>query len=86
MRPLRSPMPSDAQIQQRLIELIVSSLHKFGYPNADEKNVFTDVVYSEIFRRQLQEALQTIDVNAKRTRHNINELLARIRASAPTET
>ena len=63
----RGPKPkpasqlTDAQITDRMVGKIVSSLQSFGYPAADEKNVFTDYVYSRVFRQQLVEGLASVD-------------------------
>lgn len=72
------PLPSKEALHSDWIGTIVASLRKFGYPNADEQNVVTDPVYSEIFRQQLMEGLSHAKPGPGHLRSAIEELIARI--------
>ena len=37
-----------------IIQDCVTKLKKIGYKNADENNLFTDAIYSQIFKNMLQ--------------------------------
>lgn len=43
------------EIRLRLIEAGVNNLKEFGYPYANQNNILTDVVYSQIFNSMLNE-------------------------------
>jgi hypothetical protein len=44
-------------LRQKLLESGVKSLKEFGYPRVDTKNILTDEVYSQFFRRMLDDAM-----------------------------
>jgi hypothetical protein len=43
------------EIKEKIILNGVRNLKEFGYPNVDEKNILTDVVYSDFFKSMLEE-------------------------------
>lgn len=78
---------SAEQLEKGWVETIVASLRKFGYPSADENNVFTDYVYSRIFRDQLLEGKKAAEgkLPAEAIRA-IDSIIARIdAANKPSE-
>lgn len=42
-------------MREKLIAAGVRNLKEFGYPAVNEKNILTDMIYSEFFRQMLEE-------------------------------
>ena len=42
-------------IQKKLIENAIKNLNEFGYPDVTEKDIFTDLIYSQMFKRMLED-------------------------------
>ena len=43
-------------IQQKLIKNGIKNLNEFGYPDVTEQTLFTDLIYSQMFKRMLEES------------------------------
>jgi hypothetical protein len=41
--------------QKQLVKKGVENLIEFGYPDANEKNIFEDAIYSQFFKAMLEE-------------------------------
>lgn len=61
-------------IKSKILKAGVKSLQEFGYPSVDEKNIFTDMIYKEFFRRWLEDAKEERKDLAK----EIDQLLSEI--------
>lgn len=70
-------------LRKRFVDIIVKSLREFGYPSANEENVFTDHIYSTIFLQQLREGLGGLPENKPKTREVVQMLIAEIENKAP---
>jgi hypothetical protein len=44
-----------SQIQEKLIKAGVKNLKTFGYPQVDDKNILTDMIYSQFFLGMLED-------------------------------
>ena len=42
-------------MKDKLITAGVNTLHAFGHPECNDKNIFTHPVYKELFKRMLEE-------------------------------
>ena len=84
MPPRKSPHIGEdpAALRRRFIDIIVKSLREFGYPSADEQNVFTDHVYSAIFLQQLREGLGSLPDSKPKTREIVQGLIDEIENKA----
>lgn len=71
-------------LRQRFVSIIVKSLREFGYPSANEQNVFTDYVYSTIFLQQLREGLGGLPESKPKTREVVQGLIDEIENKAQT--
>lgn len=58
-----------------LIKNAVASLQRFGYPNVNKENIFTDKVFSAMFKNMLEDA-KGMD---KRLDTIIDELLSQLK-------
>lgn len=50
------------EIRLRLIESGVNNLKEFGYPYANQNNILTDLVYSQMFNSMLNENIGHSDI------------------------
>jgi hydroxylamine reductase (hybrid-cluster protein) len=70
-------------IRTKLIQAGIKNLKEFGYPHADESNIFTDMIYSQMFASMLDDESNvglSRDVDAVR-----EELKAEIAAAKKSE-
>ncbi len=42
-------------IEQKLIENGIKNLNEFGYNKVDKDNIFTDLIYSQMFKSMLED-------------------------------
>ena len=42
-------------IEQKIIEKGIKNLKEFGYPNVDKDNIFTDLIFSQMFKSMLED-------------------------------
>lgn len=42
-------------LEKKLIQNGINNLNEFGYPDVDEKNIFTDLIYSQMFKSMLED-------------------------------
>lgn len=42
-------------MEEKLIENAINNLNQFGYSDVNKDNIFTDLVYSQIFRSMLED-------------------------------
>lgn len=49
-------MNKKEQIREKLITNGVRNLKEFGYPKVNKENIFTDLVYSQFFKRMLEQS------------------------------
>ena len=59
-------------VRAKLIKAGVRNLKEFGYPDVDEKNILTDMIFKEFFRSMLKDNL------GKGADKEINALLAEL--------
>ena len=62
-------------MKEQLIKNGIKNLKEFGYDKVNEENIFTDLIYSQMFKSMLEDNLGygiVID-------ENINELLSKIK-------
>jgi len=45
-------------IREKLIKNGIINLKEFGYPDVDEKNILTDMIYSAFFKSMLEDNLE----------------------------
>lgn len=44
----------------QLLKAGVKNLKEFGYPAVDEKNILTDIVYSQFFKGMLEDTIEEV--------------------------
>ena len=84
MPPRKAIVEDPAALRKRFVDIIVKSLREFGYPSANEENVFTDHVYSTIFLQQLREGLGGLPESKPKTREVVQGLIDEIENKAQT--
>jgi len=42
-------------LREKIIANGVKNLREFGYPNVNEQNIFTDIIYRQFFKRMLED-------------------------------
>jgi hypothetical protein len=42
-------------IEKKMVQAGVDNLKEFGYPNVNEENIFTDMIYSQFFKSMLND-------------------------------
>ena len=61
-------------IEQKLIEKGIKNLNQFGYPDVNKDNIFTDLIYSQMFKSMLEDNKgHRVDIDTA-----IDNLLAKI--------
>jgi hypothetical protein len=43
-------------MEKKLIEAGIRNLKDFGYPNVTAENILTDMIYSQLFKRMLEQS------------------------------
>ena len=61
-------------MKQKLIKTGIKNLNEFGYPNVNEQNILTDVIYSGFFLSMLKDNLGHGEVYDKVINELINEI------------
>ncbi len=65
-----------AQIKEKLIQAGIRNLKEFGYPSVTPENIFTDIIYSGMFKSMLND---NKDKSTSLVDDCIDELLSQIK-------
>lgn len=67
---------TNQQIKDHLLNAGVKNLKEFGYPDADTKNILTDLIYAAFFKSMLEE---NKGVSTEQVDEVIDELLTTLK-------
>jgi hypothetical protein len=64
-------------MKDQLINAGIKNLKEFGYPDVNKENILTDLIYSQFFKRMLEETKEQYKNNSLLVKY-CNELLSEI--------
>lgn len=76
-------MATVKELEDLLISRGIKNLHDFGYPTVDRANIFTDYIYSQMFKSMLEGTIDEAPPSAESIKQACRNLIERIKPIEP---